>query len=72
MEERGVTGAVQPGSRATSRAASFGGRAGAVDETGDGQHLAVEVAGVKLLTPDGLVDTAQLGDRELGIQERSG
>jgi len=72
VEQLGVTLSVEAGAGPAARAAGLGGVAGRFDETGDGQHLAMEVGGVQSFAPDGLVDLAELGDRERLADERGG
>ena len=70
MQQPGVAGAIEASARAAPLAAAGPGLAGALDEAGHRQHLAVEVAGVQVFYPDRGIDLPQLGDREVGLDER--
>src|ERR1700761_4552863 len=70
VEEPRVAAAVKLRAGAASGAAALGLVTGGLDEAGDREDLAVEVACVQLLAPDGLVDLAEFGDRKRRPHER--
>ena len=68
MKLCGGSALVELGPAAPGRALLAGGD----HEAGGGEHLAPEVGRVQLDAPDGLVDAAQVGDRERLLQQGGG